>query len=211
MQLSTFFLASLVAALSAVVVASADSVADAGLVAKRAALQSRMHARAHAGHGALKKRAVTDAEIASKERIQRAQFKPTKTDVSFPGMEKRQLGGIAVGNTGLGVGTGSNGLGCVCTFGVCVGLGCSTGPSQPQTSQYPCQGQNYDGCNPGTSVGVSSNGITYTSSVGISQCCQSGYSCQKLGPFGASYCLNLPFAQLYNLNQLISSQTFSTQ
>jgi hypothetical protein len=102
-------------------------------------------------------------------------------------MEKRQIGGIAIGGTDLGAGTGSNGLGCVCTFGVCVGLGCNTGPSQPKPSQYACQGKNYDGCNPGQNVGVSSNGITYSSSVGISQCCQTGYSCSKLGPFGASY------------------------
>ena len=56
MQLSRFFLVSLVAALSAIVVASADSSVDAALVAKRAALESRMHARARAGHGALKQR-----------------------------------------------------------------------------------------------------------------------------------------------------------
>lgn len=128
---------------------------------------------------------VSAADIASKERIARAQFKPTRTAAAAPGMEKRQLGPVGVGDTGLGAGLGNNGLGCVCTFGVCVGLGC-TSNNQPKPSQYPCQGKNYDGCNPGAAVGVGANGISYSGSVGISQCCQTGYSCQKLGPFGAS-------------------------
>lgn len=55
MHFSKIFVLSLVAALSSVV-ASADTVAGVGLAAKRVALENRMHARAHAGHGALKKR-----------------------------------------------------------------------------------------------------------------------------------------------------------
>lgn len=208
MLFSKVFVATLVAALTTVL-AQTETTGDVSLAQKRAALEHRMHQRAHAGHGALKKRQLSEQEVASKERIARAQHKPTRTDIAAPGLEKRQLG-FGVGNTGLGAGTGVNGLGCVCVLGVCSGLGC-VNPSPPKTSQYPCQGRNYDGCNPGANFGVGTNGITYGSSVGVSQCCQTGYSCSKLGPFGQSFCLNFGGAQLYTLQQLIAANTFSTQ
>lgn len=200
MQLSRFFLVSLVAALSAIVVASADSTIDAGLVAKRAALESRMHARAHAGHGALKKRQLSAAQLESKERIRRAQYKPTKTSVAAPGLEKRSL--VTYGTLG-GI---LNGVVCPCPLGICP-PGCSV-PSQPKPSAVSCQGSGFDACTQ-TGLGGSVSGGTGYSSGGISQCCQTGYTCQQVSGLKVSVCLNV--VQAFDLGQALLGQSFGTQ
>ena len=55
MQHSKIFIISLFLALSALVAAT-GTVADDSIIAKRAALNARMHQRKLAGHGAMKKR-----------------------------------------------------------------------------------------------------------------------------------------------------------
>lgn len=55
MLFSKVFVATLVAALTTVL-AQTETTGDVGLAQKRAALEHRMHQRARAGHGALKKR-----------------------------------------------------------------------------------------------------------------------------------------------------------
>lgn len=203
---SKLFIITLIAALSAMVAASTASTNNEALVVKREALSARMHARAAAGHGALKKRQPTDA---GKERIKRAQYHPTRTAAAAPGMEKgmekRQFG---IGLTPVNVPViGPVPIVCVDIWGQPLYIiGC---PPKPQASQSICKAQPKQQCNPTYAIeGSVSNGLGGVVG-GISSCCPFGFACSQFGNLGGSYCLSSN--QLRVANNQLGGITFGSQ
>jgi len=203
---SKLFIITLFAALSALVAASTATTNNEALVLKREALSARMHARAAAGHGALKKRQPTDE---AKERIKRAQYHPTRTAAAAPGiekgMEKRQFG---IGLTPINVPIiGNVPIVCVDAFGQPLYIvGC---PAKATASQTVCQAQPKQQCNPTYAIaGSVSNGLGGVTG-GISSCCPFGYTCSRFGNLGGSYCLTPN--QLTIANSQSGGVTFGSQ